>query len=139
MSEFDTITLEAVKFHSQTIINTAKGIGDRAKLGSYLDMVTGNLVLSLQTTIWSQKMGSVEIAYPVTWWDHVKLDLGRHLPRWLRKRMQIRRRHQVVRVYQGYPEVKAPPGVQSVRFLLKGQETFGVADVDTEVPERRES
>jgi hypothetical protein len=69
---------------------------------SYIDQMTGDMILRLRASIWAEKPSGQEqvIEYPATWWDAFK-------ERWLSRWLKVEKVRHVIEPYILYPGLKA--------------------------------
>lgn len=99
-----------------------------ADFQSYIDALTGDMVLQLGRAVWSERKDSKTYEYPATWWDGFKIAW---FPKWLRRRFPAQIKRVVCELDIQYPglKIKVPNEQHFVCFRV--QEEEAMADPST--------
>ena len=80
----ETVTLEKLRFYVQDRINKTALNQTRIKIEDH--PMFNELVFQLESFVWGMGKHTVtdKVVFPLTWWDHLKKDLGSRF-KWFRK------------------------------------------------------
>lgn len=106
---------------SKTFSRRAMELGDGLGVSSWVREGTEDVALMLHTYIWSQPCKTIEVRWPMTWWDHFKMTYKARFPKWLWSRLRpIELQKVTLSSWEGYPDVRIMKDFHKpVRFVIK--------------------
>lgn len=84
-----------------------------ASLSVTEDFITGDLVVTLRSFIWSRKIADQDVRYPATWWDAFK---ARWFPRWAQRRWPVVERVVSFTAHHDYPGLRVHNHEPTIRI-----------------------
>lgn len=103
--ETNTITLEAIELAVHKQLSQEGWQGLKLRADNMMDLVSGQMTLSLRATIMGRTNQEFNISYPQDWWQACK---DRWFPAWAKARWPVRRTYHSVKVQELYPTVAVP-------------------------------